>query len=90
MALVEVDKAVESALAYFKTVLRKEGTILGVEKTEDGWKVELEAIDYRGAGFDPTLGLYIITIGPGLDIVSYRRTHLRRQSQLTWSPAVVE
>jgi hypothetical protein len=57
--------------------------------SEDGWRVELEAVDYQGAGFDPTLGLYEVMIDRELKVLSYRRTHLRRVSQLTWTPSMV-
>lgn len=90
MALVQVEGVLEAALRYLKNVLKKEGTILALEKTEDGWRVEMEAIDYPGAGFDPTLGLHVITLDPKLNVVSYRRTHMRKQSQLSWNPALTD
>ena len=90
MDLVQVDNAAKVALEYFKTVLKKEGSIVGVSRSEEGWKVELEAVDYRGAGFDPTLGLYEIMIDKEMEVVSYRRTHLRRVSQLNWSSLMTE
>ncbi len=87
MEVAELDRASEAALAYFTSMLKKEATLLGVEKQEDGWKVELESVDYRGAGFDPTLGLYEVMFDKDLNLTSYRRTHLRRASQLTWIPS---
>lgn len=90
MDLIEVDSAALVALEYFKTVLKKEGSIVGVSKSEDGWKVELEVVDYRGAGFDPTLGLYEVVMDKELAVLSYRRTHLRRVSELYWSSLMTE
>ncbi len=88
--MAKIDMATDAALDYFKTVMKKESTIVGVSKTEEGWKVALEVVDYRGSGFDPTLGLYEVQVDHDLNIESYRRTHLRRTSQLTWSSIAAE
>jgi hypothetical protein len=90
MEVVQASSVAEVVQGYFKTVLEKEGSIVGVTETKDGWKVGLETVEYPGAGFDPTLGLYEVTVDQGLRILSYRRTHLRKLSQMTWSPTVIE
>lgn len=90
MEATQVHRVTEAVLEYFKTILKKSGSIVGITEAEDGWKVELETVDYPGAGFDPTLGLYEVMVDRGLEILSYRRTHLRKLSQLTWSPTAAE
>jgi len=81
MAIGKVDKCVKG---FFKTVLGKTGNTIGVEKTEQGWKILFEAVDDPGAGFDPIYGLYEITLDEELNVTSYKRKSLRRRSELEW------
>ena len=81
---MEVEKVSKSVEAYFKEVMGKPGHAIGVEKIEKGWKVLFEAVDDPGAGFDPILGLYEVTLDEELKVTAYKRTRLRRRSELEW------
>jgi len=81
---MEVEKVSKSVEAYFKEVMDKLGHAIGIEKAEKGWKVLFEAVDDPGAGFDPILGLYEVTLDEELNISAYKRTRMRRRSELEW------
>jgi hypothetical protein len=85
---MEVKKVSEAVDAYFKDVVGKPGHIIGVEKIEKGWKVLFEAVDDPGAGFDPILGLYEVTLDEEMNVTAYKRTSLRRRSELEWHAAL--
>jgi len=82
---MEVEKVSESVEAYFKGIMGKPGKAIGIERIEKGWKVLFEAVDDRGAGFDPIYGLYEVTLDEELNMTTYKRTRLRRRSELEWS-----
>ena len=81
---MEVEKVSKSVEAYFKEVMGKPGRAIGIEKIEKGWKALFEAVDDPGAGFDPILGLYEVTLDEELNITAYKRTRMRRRSELEW------
>jgi len=81
MELKEVDKSVK---AFFKEALEKTGNTIGIEQTEDGWKVLFEAVEDPGAGFDPILGLYEVIVDKKHGVTRYERKSLRRRSELEW------
>ena len=81
MAVENIAKSVEK---YFKKVIGKPGVTIGVERIEKGWKVLFEAVDELGAGFDPTLGLYEVTLNEELEVTAYKRKRLRKRSDLEW------
>ncbi|MCP8309442.1 MAG: gas vesicle protein [archaeon] len=86
---MEIKKVSEAAKMFFKDIAGKPATVIGVEKVEEGWKVSLEVIDDSGAGFDPILGLYDITLNEKMEVISYDRRSLRRRSDLEWrAPAI--
>lgn len=82
---MEMEKVSESVEAYFKEVMGKPGKAIGIERIEKGWKTLFEAVDDRGAGFDPIYGLYEVTLDEELNIIAYKRMRLRRRSELEWS-----
>jgi len=77
----KVDRRVKD---FFNIIMGKAGSTIGVEKTEKGWIILFEAVDDPGAGFDPILGLYEVTLDEELNVTSYRRKSLRRRSELEW------
>ena len=81
---MEVEKISESVETYFKGVMGKPGKAIGIERIEKGWRVLFEAVDDQGAGFDPIYGLYEVTLDEELNMTAYKRTHLRRRSELEW------
>jgi hypothetical protein len=81
---VELERVSKSVETYFKKVMGKSGRAIGIEKIEKGWKVLFEAVDDLGAGFDPILGLYEVTLDEELNITAYKRTRMRRRSELEW------
>lgn len=81
MKLREVSGSVE---AYFTEVMSKPGKAIGIEKIEEGWKILFEAVDDPSGGFDPTYGLYEVTLDEELNMTAYRRTRLRKRSDLEW------
>jgi hypothetical protein len=85
---MEAKKISDAVAAYFKDVIGKSGHVIGVEKIEKGWKVLFEAIDDRGAGFDPILGLYEVTVDEETNVTAYTRKSLRRRSDLEWHTAI--
>jgi len=81
MELKEVDKSVK---AFFREVLGKTGNTIGIEQTEEGWKVLFEAVEDPGAGFDPILALYEVIADKKHGVTRYERKSLRRRSELEW------
>jgi len=79
--LEDVDKSVKT---FFKTTMEKTGNTIEVEKTEKGWNILFEAVEDLGAGFDPIFGLYEVAVDEELNVTNFKRTSLRRRSELTW------
>jgi len=79
----------EAAKVFFKDIVGKPATVIGIEKIEEGWKVSLEVIDDPGAGFDPILSLYEVTLNERMEIISYDRRSMRRRSDLEWHAPVI-
>ncbi|MCP8307720.1 MAG: gas vesicle protein [archaeon] len=86
---MEIKKIGEAAKMFFKEIVGKPATVIGVEKVEEGWEVSLEVIDDTGAGFDPILGLYEVTLNEKMEVISYDRKSLRRRSDLEWRAPVI-
>ena len=84
MKCVSVKKAGKAAEGFLKDVMAKPATAIGVEKADGGWRVALEVVDDPGAGFDPILGLYEVTLNEAMEAIGYRRESLRRRSELEW------
>ncbi|MCP8317149.1 MAG: gas vesicle protein [archaeon] len=86
---MDIKKVGEAAKMFFKDVVGKPASVISVEKVEEGWEVLLEVIDDPGAGFDPILGLYGVTLNESMEVMSYDRKSLRRRSDLEWhAPAI--
>jgi len=81
---MSVKEAGKAAKEFFKDVAGKPATLVGAEKTDEGWKVALEVVDDPGAGFDPILGLYEVTLNDAMEPTSYIRKGMRRRSELEW------
>ena len=85
---MEIKEVGEAAKVFFKEVVDKPAIIIGIEKAEEGWKVLLEVVDDPGAGFDPVLGLYEVTLNENMEVMNYGRKSLRRRSDLEWRAPV--
>lgn len=86
---MEIKAVCEAAKMFFKEVMGKTAIMIGVEKVEEGWKVSLEVVEDPGAGFDPVLGLYEVTLNENMEVMNYDRKSLRRRSDLEWRAPVI-
>ncbi len=78
---MEIVQAREAMTTFLQQALGKAACVLGVGKTEEGWKATAEVVEEKGL-IDDVLGEYEVIMDKGQNIVSYQRTSLRRRSDL--------
>lgn len=84
--IMVIQDIINEVMDFFNTFLKKEAHTIGVEKREAGWLVLVESIEeseyMKRLALDDTVGLYEVEISDNKEIVSYRRTALRKRSEI--------
>lgn len=77
MSIEEAERAVAD---FVKKILKKEGQVIKVEKTDEGWEAEVEVIEenrfVKSLGVPTTVydrNVYLIRLSHGLEATSYNR-----------------
>ena len=77
---MKIEEARQAATEFLRGTLQKEGAIVKMSKTPEGWEVQVEVIEpsefIKALGI-PTVvrerNLYEVTLGQDLAVVSYER-----------------
>lgn len=83
---MSVQKIVNEVKHFFKDVVGKEAHVIGVERRENGWLVQVETIEdseyMRARALDDILGLYRVEVDNNMEIISYERIALRERAEI--------
>lgn len=83
---MSIQELVSEVQGFFENVLQKEAHVIGVERRESGWFLQVETVedsDYmRQRALDDVIGLYEVEVSANMEIVAYRRTALRERDQI--------
>lgn len=82
-----IQNAMKTVLKFFNTDLHKRsGEIVGVSKTDEGWKVEIEVIEeseyMRKHGRNDLMALYEVNLSNELDVLGYARMSTRERGKV--------
>ena len=81
---MSITKIVTEVKSFFEQVLGKEAHVIGVERSDNGWHVQVETVEesqyMRARALDDIVGLYEVRIDDNLEIVSYERIALRERA----------
>jgi hypothetical protein len=77
---MKIEEARKAATEFLKGTLEKEGAVVKMSKTPEGWEVQVEVIEpseyIKALGIPATVrerNLYEVKLGQGLEVVSYER-----------------
>lgn len=83
---MSIQQLVGEVKGFFENVLNKEAHIIGVEKSENGWRVKVETVEdseyMRRRALNDTMALYEVELNENLEILSYKRLTLRQRDEI--------
>ncbi len=83
---MSIKNAMDTVLGFFDKNLHKQGEIIGVCKTEEGWKIEIEVIEeseyMRRHGRNDLMAIYEVDLNENLDIMRYERKSIRERGKV--------
>lgn len=84
---MSIQNVVGEVKAFFESVLERTAHVIGVERLDNGWSVQVETIeesDYmRKRALDDVVGLYEVVLNEKMEIVSYKRIGMRQRDEIS-------
>jgi len=83
---LSIQNAMNVVLRFFDKNLHKPGEIIGVSKTEEGWRVEIEVVEeseyMRKHGRNDLMGVYAVNLNDNMEIIRYQRESTRERGKI--------
>jgi len=85
-SVLSIQNAMNVVLRFFEKNLQKQGEVIGVSKTENGWRIEIEVMEeseyMRKHGRNDLLAVYSVELNDNLDMIRYQRESTRERGKV--------
>ncbi len=83
---MKISAVVSTVKKFFTEELQRTGEVIGIRKTDSGWKVLIEIIEedeyMRIRARDDLLGTYDVELDNELEIIGFKRVALRERDEI--------
>jgi hypothetical protein len=82
-----IDRVIDLVQKFFSSTLNKQGTVIGVRKEEDLWRVQIEVaedVEYmRKRARDDLMAIYEVGVTLNFEVLDFERKSMRPRDTYT-------
>lgn len=76
-----IERVIDTVQNFFSTTLNKQGTVIGIRKEDEIWRVQIEVaedVEYmRKRARDDLMAIYEVGVTPNLEVLDFERKSMR-------------